>query len=55
MEQQGKVCTKCGVWKSLDEFCKDKSKKDGRRSDCKECQKGYRAKNKEKRRLYSKE
>ena len=45
MEQQGKVCTKCGVWKPLEEFNKDKTHKDGRRSDCKECQKEYRAKN----------
>ena len=36
-EQQGKVCTKCGVWKPLEEYHKDKTHKDGRRSQCKEC------------------
>lgn len=36
-EQQGKVCTKCKQWKPLEEYHKDKTKKDGRKSQCKEC------------------
>ena len=32
-----KTCTKCKEIKSLSEFAKDKYKKDGRRSNCKEC------------------
>lgn len=32
-----KICTKCNVEKELDEFYKDKSKKDGLSSSCKEC------------------
>lgn len=32
-----KTCTRCGVAKPLDRFQKDRSKKDGLRSDCKEC------------------
>lgn len=35
----GKTCTKCGVWKSYDLYSKDKSKKDGHTSACKECNK----------------
>ena len=34
-----KVCTKCGVEKSFDEFSKRKQSKDGYRSCCKECTK----------------
>ena len=41
MEQQGKVCTKCGVWKPLEEFNKCKRHKDGRVSECKECKRKY--------------
>lgn len=33
----GKVCTKCGEWKLLEEFAKEKTAKDGRRAACKEC------------------
>lgn len=33
-----KTCTKCGVQKPLPEFHKDKRVRDGRRSNCKECQ-----------------
>ena len=36
---EGKVCTKCGVWKPLEEYHKDKRSKDGRRPKCKECAK----------------
>ena len=50
MEQtvNSKVCTKCNVEKSFDEFNKDKYKKDGLRSECKECEKQHRQANKEK-------
>ncbi len=36
-----KKCKKCEVVKPLDEFYKDKSKKDGVRTDCKECRTQY--------------
>lgn len=32
-----KTCTKCNHTKTIDNFTKDKSKKDGYRPDCKEC------------------
>ena len=32
-----KICKKCGIEKPLDEFYKDKSKKDGHENKCKEC------------------
>lgn len=32
-----KKCNVCGLYKSLDKFVKDKSKKDGRRNQCKSC------------------
>ena len=41
MEEQGKVCTKCGEWKLLEEFNKCKRNKDGRKTICRECQKEY--------------
>lgn len=48
---EGKVCSKCGVWKPLEEYNKRKASKDGRRTECrkcqKECKKQYREKNKE--------
>ena len=34
---EGKVCTKCGVWKPLEEYYKRKTSKDGRESRCKGC------------------
>ena len=34
---EGKVCSKCGVWKPLEEYHKNKNYKDGRQSKCKEC------------------
>lgn len=43
----GKVCTKCRVWKEYKEFPTNKKMRDGRRSDCKECQKKYRESRKE--------
>ena len=38
---EGKVCTKCGVWKPLEEYYKHKGGKDGRKSQCKKCKKEY--------------
>jgi hypothetical protein len=32
-----KTCTKCGETKALEEFSKDKSRKDGLKSRCKAC------------------
>lgn len=34
---EGKVCTKCGIWKPLEEYHKHKGFKDGRNSKCKDC------------------
>ena len=39
MEKQGKVCKKCGEWKPLEEYHKNKNIKDRRSSQCKECAK----------------
>lgn len=36
-----KYCNKCGILKELSCFTKDKSKKDGLRTDCKVCRKFY--------------
>ena len=36
-----KRCTKCGETKPLDEFHRDRSKKQGRRSRCRECERQY--------------
>ena len=59
MEEQGKLCTKCGVWKPLEEFNKHKRGKYGRRAECKECKKEYqkqwRENNKEHRKEYQKQ
>jgi len=41
MNDQIKICRKCGEEKSLTEFPSDKSKKDGRRNDCKDCFNAY--------------
>lgn len=38
---EGKVCAKCGEWKTLEEYHKNKKTKDGRGTYCKECQKEY--------------
>jgi hypothetical protein len=47
-----KTCSKCETTKELTEFNKDKTKKDGHRSECRECEKEakklYRENNKEK-------
>ena len=37
----GKICTKCKVFKSFGEFSNDKQKKDGFGSNCKSCKKEY--------------
>lgn len=36
-----KTCTKCRVEKSIDEFCKDRSTKDGLNCHCKDCIRQY--------------
>ena len=36
-DKKTKVCSKCKVVKSVDEYNKDKSKKNGIKSQCKEC------------------
>ncbi len=38
----GKVCSRCKIYKSFEEYHKDKSMKDGARSCCKLCSKEYR-------------
>lgn len=51
-QSDGKICTKCGQWKSLEDYPKAKRMKDGRRSSCKSCEKSrnavWRAENPEK-------
>ena len=49
-----KKCGKCGEVKSVDEFSKDASKKDGKKNQCKACDKAYRQANKEKDAEYGK-
>ena len=49
-----KTCSKCKKEKPFTDFFRDKQKKDGLRSDCKECQKLYLQENKEKRKEYIK-
>jgi hypothetical protein len=34
-----KICTKCKIGKSLDSFNNDRTKKDGKTSNCKDCRK----------------
>ena len=43
-----KICTKCKIEKSLDEFYNDKRNKDGKTSRCKDCMKKYCLENKDK-------
>ena len=56
---EGKVCTKCGEWKTLDEFNKKKTGKYGKQPKCRECQKEYNKQwsenNKEYRKEYKKQ
>ena len=40
-KEEGKVCTKCGIWKVLEEYNKSKHSKDGRKTICRKCQKEY--------------
>jgi hypothetical protein len=48
---EGKICNKCNVFKSLDEYYRNKNEKDGRQYTCKSCfaeyQREYHKKNKE--------
>lgn len=37
-----KICTKCGIEKDINDFCKHTCSKDGLSSDCRECTKQYR-------------
>jgi len=47
-----KRCSKCKFGKELNLFNKDKSSKDGHRSNCKECSRKYREENKDKQKEY---
>lgn len=47
-----KSCSKCHISKELELFNKDKSSKDGHRSDCKECSRLYRIENSDKLKKY---
>ena len=38
---KAKICTKCNILKPLDEFNNDRSRKDGKKSSCKECRRKY--------------
>ncbi len=42
-----KICSKCNIEKSYDNFCKDKSSKDGYRYQCKQCRKQWDIDNRE--------
>jgi len=50
-----KTCSTCRIEKTLDSFNRDKHKKSGYRTQCKECCKKHREKNKANRALYFKE
>lgn len=56
---EGKICSKCGEWKLLEEYNKRKVSKDGRRPECRECQKEqskqWRGNNKEHKKEYAKQ
>ena len=41
MESKEKICPECNMCKSMDEFSRDKSRKTGRQTYCKECRKHY--------------
>ena len=47
-----KRCSKCFIEMNLYLFNKDKSSKDGHRSNCKLCNKVYREKNKDRDKVY---
>lgn len=38
--KDGKICTKCGVWKSFQHFHKDRTQKDGFKKICRPCRSG---------------
>ena len=42
--QEGKVCSKCRVWKPYSEYWRGKDTKEGYKSACKECSKKYKKK-----------
>ena len=46
--EETKICSKCKFEKSINEFSKNKSKKDGLNSHCNKCRKEYRDLNREK-------
>jgi hypothetical protein len=50
-----KTCLSCGSEKSINEFSKDKTKRDGLQASCKSCNKTYRSKNKNRIKEYQKE
>lgn len=50
-----KICSKCKVEKSVEEFYKARSKKDGLQSQCKLCTKGHYENSREERREYARE
>lgn len=50
-----KICSKCGVEKEIKNFRKEKRTKIGLQSQCKQCEKEYRLKNREKQIKYMKE
>ena len=48
----GKTCSKCGEWRPLDGFCKNRNNKDGLNTWCRGCAAAWRKANKEKMRGY---
>lgn len=42
---EGKICSKCLLYKTIDQFLKDKTHSDGLRSECKQCAKQYEQQN----------
>ena len=51
---KNKICTKCKIEKSLDEFGVEKRVNDGKSAWCKQCYKKYRVEHKEERKIYNK-
>ena len=52
MDCRSKLCTKCGVVKSISHFSKHSKRDDGLQGRCKECDKIYREKSKQKMKSY---
>lgn len=48
-----KRCSKCREIKPIDEFCRDRSSKDGRFCHCRDCRRRYNEANRERRREYN--